>query len=263
MLPWHASVVLAAKANKTQQHNLNGAQWSFFVWASQLLLSVIVSFQGVISKDWFPSCCGWGCRPGLISTIHFKVDTVASEYLKPKQLVVVAMLVSLKASPKLKCSSTRNRFLGFSVFVQTSEVIKWFLFQAAWRVYATNLSRTDLTSTWDYYERSASVPMYRCVHHSLSGLLRTLPIWSRSSCLSSGWFHLSISWIYWGTWRINLGFLSGLTCFHKLKYSNWVSIITVKWIPICVIDDKIMFGLFLQKRCAARTFSQVRRLKSS
>lgn len=34
-------------------------------------------------------------------------------------------------------------------------------FQAAWRVYATNLSRTDLESTWDYYERSVSVPMYR------------------------------------------------------------------------------------------------------
>lgn len=36
--------------------------------------------------------------------------------------------------------------------------------QAAWRVYATNLTRTDLTSTWDYYERTASVPMYRWVH---------------------------------------------------------------------------------------------------
>lgn len=33
--------------------------------------------------------------------------------------------------------------------------------QAAWRVYATNLTRTDLTSTWDYYERTVSVPMYR------------------------------------------------------------------------------------------------------
>ena len=33
--------------------------------------------------------------------------------------------------------------------------------QAAWRVYATNLSRSDLTSTWDYYERTVSVPMYR------------------------------------------------------------------------------------------------------
>lgn len=39
----------------------------------------------------------------------------------------------------------------------------WLLLQAAWRVYATNLSRTDLTSTWDYYERTVSVPMYRWV----------------------------------------------------------------------------------------------------
>ncbi|XP_040015595.1 potassium voltage-gated channel subfamily KQT member 2 isoform X2 [Xiphias gladius] len=37
------------------------------------------------------------------------------------------------------------------------------LIQAAWRVYATNLSRTDLTSTWDYYERTVSVPMYRLI----------------------------------------------------------------------------------------------------
>ena len=33
--------------------------------------------------------------------------------------------------------------------------------QASWRFYATNLSRTDLQSTWDYYERTVSVPMYR------------------------------------------------------------------------------------------------------
>ncbi|KAF6725396.1 Potassium voltage-gated channel subfamily KQT member 2 [Oryzias melastigma] len=36
-------------------------------------------------------------------------------------------------------------------------------YQAAWRVYATNLTRTDLTSTWDYYERTVSVPMYRLI----------------------------------------------------------------------------------------------------
>ncbi len=40
--------------------------------------------------------------------------------------------------------------------------------QAAWRFYATNLNRTDLYSTWDYYERTVSVPMYRymyfCTH---------------------------------------------------------------------------------------------------
>ncbi|RLV97518.1 hypothetical protein DV515_00011710 [Chloebia gouldiae] len=32
---------------------------------------------------------------------------------------------------------------------------------AAWRFYATNLSRTDLHSTWQYYERTVTVPMYR------------------------------------------------------------------------------------------------------
>ncbi|XP_053937600.1 potassium voltage-gated channel subfamily KQT member 2 isoform X11 [Cuculus canorus] len=31
---------------------------------------------------------------------------------------------------------------------------------AAWRFYATNLSRTDLHSTWQYYERTVTVPMY-------------------------------------------------------------------------------------------------------
>ncbi|NWT10473.1 KCNQ2 protein, partial [Vireo altiloquus] len=35
-----------------------------------------------------------------------------------------------------------------------------FLIQAAWRFYATNLSRTDLHSTWQYYERTVTVPMY-------------------------------------------------------------------------------------------------------
>ncbi|KAJ8779144.1 hypothetical protein J1605_012995 [Eschrichtius robustus] len=42
------------------------------------------------------------------------------------------------------------------------------LIQSAWRFYATNLSRTDLHSTWQYYERTVTVPMYsvlavRCV----------------------------------------------------------------------------------------------------
>ncbi|KAJ7409222.1 Potassium voltage-gated channel subfamily KQT member 2 [Pitangus sulphuratus] len=35
--------------------------------------------------------------------------------------------------------------------------------QAAWRFYATNLSRTDLHSTWQYYERTVTVPMYRLI----------------------------------------------------------------------------------------------------
>lgn len=33
--------------------------------------------------------------------------------------------------------------------------------QSAWRFYATNLSRTDLHSTWQYYERTVTAPMYR------------------------------------------------------------------------------------------------------
>uniref|UniRef100_A0A7N5ZTK0 Potassium voltage-gated channel, KQT-like subfamily, member 2b n=1 Tax=Anabas testudineus TaxID=64144 RepID=A0A7N5ZTK0_ANATE len=58
---------------------------------------------------------------------------------------------------------------GFALKVQEQHRQKHFekrrnpaagLIQAAWRVYATNLTRTDLTSTWDYYERTVSVPMY-------------------------------------------------------------------------------------------------------
>ncbi|KAJ8260074.1 hypothetical protein GJAV_G00176770 [Gymnothorax javanicus] len=59
---------------------------------------------------------------------------------------------------------------GFALKVQEQHRQKHFekrrnpaagLIQAAWRFYATNLSRTDLQSTWDYYERTVSVPMYR------------------------------------------------------------------------------------------------------
>ncbi|KAF0034653.1 hypothetical protein F2P81_012411 [Scophthalmus maximus] len=61
---------------------------------------------------------------------------------------------------------------GFALKVQEQHRQKHFekrrnpaagLIQAAWRVYATNLSRTDLSSTWDYYERTVSVPMYRLI----------------------------------------------------------------------------------------------------
>ncbi|XP_062852711.1 potassium voltage-gated channel subfamily KQT member 2 isoform X3 [Trichomycterus rosablanca] len=61
---------------------------------------------------------------------------------------------------------------GFALKVQEQHRQKHFekrrnpaagLVQAAWRVYATNLSRTDLQSTWDYYERTVSVPMYRLI----------------------------------------------------------------------------------------------------
>ncbi|XP_069382178.1 potassium voltage-gated channel subfamily KQT member 2-like isoform X6 [Paralichthys olivaceus] len=36
-------------------------------------------------------------------------------------------------------------------------------FQAAWRFYATNLSRTDLLCTWDFYEQTVAIPMYRLI----------------------------------------------------------------------------------------------------
>ncbi|KTF83758.1 hypothetical protein cypCar_00027255, partial [Cyprinus carpio] len=58
---------------------------------------------------------------------------------------------------------------GFALKVQEQHRQKHFekrrnpaagLIQAAWRFYATNLNRTDLYSTWDYYERTVSVPMY-------------------------------------------------------------------------------------------------------
>uniref|UniRef100_A0A671SGE2 Potassium voltage-gated channel subfamily KQT member 2-like n=1 Tax=Sinocyclocheilus anshuiensis TaxID=1608454 RepID=A0A671SGE2_9TELE len=61
---------------------------------------------------------------------------------------------------------------GFALKVQEQHRQKHFekrrnpaagLIQAAWRFYATNLNRTDLYSTWDYYERTVSVPMYRLI----------------------------------------------------------------------------------------------------
>nr|6FEG_A Chain A, Potassium voltage-gated channel subfamily KQT member 2,Potassium voltage-gated channel subfamily KQT member 2 [Homo sapiens]6FEH_A Chain A, Potassium voltage-gated channel subfamily KQT member 2,Potassium voltage-gated channel subfamily KQT member 2 [Homo sapiens] len=44
------------------------------------------------------------------------------------------------------------------------------LIQSAWRFYATNLSRTDLHSTWQYYERTVTVPMYRGLEDLTPGL---------------------------------------------------------------------------------------------
>eukprot|EP00069_Balaena_mysticetus_P022648 bmy_14482T0 len=61
---------------------------------------------------------------------------------------------------------------GFALKVQEQHRQKHFekrrspaagLIQSAWRFYATNLSRTDLRSTWQYYERTATVPMYRLI----------------------------------------------------------------------------------------------------
>ncbi|TRY66882.1 hypothetical protein DNTS_033045 [Danionella cerebrum] len=35
--------------------------------------------------------------------------------------------------------------------------------QAAWRFYGTNLARSDLLSTWDFYAQTVSIPMYRLI----------------------------------------------------------------------------------------------------
>uniref|UniRef100_A0A3B4UQ62 Potassium voltage-gated channel, KQT-like subfamily, member 2a n=1 Tax=Seriola dumerili TaxID=41447 RepID=A0A3B4UQ62_SERDU len=59
---------------------------------------------------------------------------------------------------------------GFALKVQEQHRQKHFekrrnpaagLIQAAWRFYATNLSRTDLLCTWDFYEQTVAIPMYR------------------------------------------------------------------------------------------------------
>ncbi|XP_051915707.1 potassium voltage-gated channel, KQT-like subfamily, member 2a isoform X2 [Hippocampus zosterae] len=61
---------------------------------------------------------------------------------------------------------------GFALKVQEQHRQKHFekrrnpaasLIQAAWRFYATNLSRTDLISTWDFYEQTVATPMYRLI----------------------------------------------------------------------------------------------------
>ncbi|XP_077579506.1 potassium voltage-gated channel subfamily KQT member 2-like isoform X3 [Stigmatopora nigra] len=61
---------------------------------------------------------------------------------------------------------------GFALKVQEQHRQKHFekrrnpaasLIQGAWRFYATNLSRTDLISTWDFYEQTVATPMYRLI----------------------------------------------------------------------------------------------------
>ncbi|XP_068589909.1 potassium voltage-gated channel subfamily KQT member 2-like isoform X1 [Cebidichthys violaceus] len=61
---------------------------------------------------------------------------------------------------------------GFALKVQEQHRQKHFekrrnpaagLIQASWRFYATNLSRTDLLYTWDFYEQTVAVPMYRLI----------------------------------------------------------------------------------------------------
>ncbi|XP_026188346.1 potassium voltage-gated channel subfamily KQT member 2-like isoform X4 [Mastacembelus armatus] len=72
---------------------------------------------------------------------------------------------------------------GFALKVQEQHRQKHFekrrnpaagLIQAAWRFYATNLSRTDLLCTWDFYEQTVAVPMYRMAKCTLS-FLRLIP----------------------------------------------------------------------------------------
>uniref|UniRef100_A0A8C6UUL6 Potassium voltage-gated channel, KQT-like subfamily, member 2a n=1 Tax=Neogobius melanostomus TaxID=47308 RepID=A0A8C6UUL6_9GOBI len=61
---------------------------------------------------------------------------------------------------------------GFALKVQEQHRQKHFekrrnpaasLIQAAWRFHATNLSRTDLLCTWDFYEQTVAVPMFRII----------------------------------------------------------------------------------------------------
>ncbi|CAM5152525.1 unnamed protein product [Eretmochelys imbricata] len=72
---------------------------------------------------------------------------------------------------------------GFALKVQEQHRQKHFekrrnpaagLIQAAWRFYATNLSRTDLHSTWEYYERTVTVPMYSSQTYGASRLIPPL-----------------------------------------------------------------------------------------
>ncbi|XP_044241564.1 potassium voltage-gated channel subfamily KQT member 2 isoform X1 [Ursus arctos] len=72
---------------------------------------------------------------------------------------------------------------GFALKVQEQHRQKHFekrrnpaagLIQSAWRFYATNLSRTDLHSTWQYYERTVTVPMYSSQAQSY-GASRLIP----------------------------------------------------------------------------------------
>ncbi|XP_072305674.1 potassium voltage-gated channel subfamily KQT member 2-like isoform X10 [Eucyclogobius newberryi] len=61
---------------------------------------------------------------------------------------------------------------GFALKVQEQHRQKHFekrrnpaasLIQGAWRFHATNLSRTDLLCTWDFYEQTVAVPMFRII----------------------------------------------------------------------------------------------------
>uniref|UniRef100_G1PXK7 Potassium voltage-gated channel subfamily Q member 2 n=1 Tax=Myotis lucifugus TaxID=59463 RepID=G1PXK7_MYOLU len=80
-------------------------------------------------------------------------------------------------SPEMACrllGTLPNGILGsgFALKVQEQHRQKHFekepkpaaaMVESAWRFYATNLSRTDLHSTWQYYERTVTVPMYRLI----------------------------------------------------------------------------------------------------
>uniref|UniRef100_A0A8C9U266 Potassium voltage-gated channel subfamily Q member 2 n=1 Tax=Scleropages formosus TaxID=113540 RepID=A0A8C9U266_SCLFO len=94
---------------------------------------------------------------------------------------------------------------GFALKVQEQHRQKHFekrrnpaagLIQAAWRFYATNLTRTDLQSTWDYYERTVSVPMYRLIPPlNQLDLLRNLKSKSGLSFRSDAQTEASPRWV--------------------------------------------------------------------
>ncbi|XP_049342127.1 potassium voltage-gated channel, KQT-like subfamily, member 2a isoform X1 [Astyanax mexicanus] len=61
---------------------------------------------------------------------------------------------------------------GFALKVQEQHRQKHFekrrnpaalFIQSAWRFYSTNLTRSDLLATWDFFEQTVSVPMYRII----------------------------------------------------------------------------------------------------
>uniref|UniRef100_A0A3Q2ZXG9 Potassium voltage-gated channel, KQT-like subfamily, member 2a n=1 Tax=Kryptolebias marmoratus TaxID=37003 RepID=A0A3Q2ZXG9_KRYMA len=86
---------------------------------------------------------------------------------------------------------------GFALKVQEQHRQKHFekrrnpaagLIQAAWRFYATNLSRTDLLSTWDFYEQTVAVPMYSNKVTSMKIVFLLLVLCSRKASIKDKMF---------------------------------------------------------------------------
>uniref|UniRef100_H3A9P0 Potassium voltage-gated channel subfamily Q member 2 n=1 Tax=Latimeria chalumnae TaxID=7897 RepID=H3A9P0_LATCH len=87
-----------------------------------------------------PLQCTWG---GGALYAYFILSFMAP----PAPTLSVGVFINLSERAETNCKRVKSSIL-ISV-------------QAAWRYYATNLSRTDLRSTWEYYERTFAVPMYR------------------------------------------------------------------------------------------------------